>query len=212
MKIIPTSRGGRIRLAALLLALAAGCAYARLDRVAAVYLSDLREGDIVFQSLPHAELVDAIEGVTESEWSHCGMLVIVDGHWCVAEAIGEVRYTPLYMWVSRGRGGTVASYRLKQPPTELGDAIRRGVEPLLRRPYDFRYAPEDNEIYCSELVYKVYDRALGLKIGEWQTLGSLNWQPFERVIRDMEGGELPLDRSMITPVELTRSALVERVY
>ncbi len=212
MKILPKSRGERVRFAVSAMLLVAVCGYFRLDRVAAFYLSDKREGDILFQSLPRGQLVDAIEGVTSSEWSHCGLLQKNDGGWYVAEAIGQVRYTPLYLWVVRGRGSKVASYRLKDVPVGLDQALVGGVRALLGRPYDFRYAPEDDEIYCSELVYKVYDRTLGIRIGAWERLGDLNWKPFEPVIREMENGGLPLDRMMITPVGLTRSSLVWEVF
>jgi hypothetical protein len=80
------------------------------------------------------------------------------------------------------------------------------------RPYDFRYAPGDNEIYCSELVFKAYRDAYGLELGEWQRLGDLNWKPFEPFIRKMEAGSLPLTRPMITPIALTKSASLSQVY
>lgn len=80
------------------------------------------------------------------------------------------------------------------------------------RPYDFRYAPDDTEIYCSELVYKVYDCEFSLSIGRWEPLSGLNWKPYEGFIRHMEDGRLPLDRLMLTPVALTRSPLVTRVF
>ena len=34
-----------------------------------------REGDIIFQSLPKMDLVLAIEGCTESKFSHCGVVI-----------------------------------------------------------------------------------------------------------------------------------------
>jgi len=37
------------------------------------------EGDLLFQSLPHCPLVDAIENATQSSYSHCGMVVRTDG-------------------------------------------------------------------------------------------------------------------------------------
>ena len=80
------------------------------------------------------------------------------------------------------------------------------------RPYDFRYAPGDEEIYCSELVYLAYERALGLRLAEWDRLGDLNWRPHEGFIREMEAGPMPLDRRMITPVALTRTQSLRRVW
>lgn len=212
MKLLPKARSEIVRLALFTLILLALVLCFRPDRVTHYLLSDKREGDIVFQSLPHGSLVDAIEGVTHSSWSHCGILLKKDGDWVVAEAIGEVRYTPLKLWVLRGRGCKVAAYRVKQIPDGFRDKLFKGVQPFLGKPYDFSYAPEDNEIYCSELVYKVYDRSLDIRIGEWERLGDLNWKPFEPFIRSLEAGRLPLDRRMITPVGLTRSPLVEKVF
>jgi len=196
-------------LASLLVAVVYIC---RLDRVVVYYLSDKQEGDIVFQSLPHADLVDAIEAVTHSPWSHCGILVKRDGCWFVAEAIGEVRYTPLYVWIVRGRHSYIDSYRVKNLTSQNVQQLKTGIVTLLGKPYDFRYAPDDSEIYCSELVYKVYDRQTGIKIGAWEKLGDLNWKPVEKLIRSMEGGRLPLDRTMITPVGLTHSSNIISVF
>jgi hypothetical protein len=80
------------------------------------------------------------------------------------------------------------------------------------RSYDFRYAPGDSEIYCSELIFKAYREAYGEELGQWQPLGDLNWKPFESFIRKTEAGALPLTRPMITPVALTKSELISQVY
>ncbi len=212
MKMLPSSRGAKIRFGVLVLALSGIVGFYRVDRLVAFLLSEKQHGDIVFQSLPTGPLVEAIEGVTESEWSHCGILVNKDDRWMVAEAIGHVRYTPLHLWILRGRQSRIESYRLKAQPSDKGAKLFADIDRLSGRPYDYRYAPEDDEIYCSELVYKVYDRAYGIRIGDWELLGSLNWQPHESFIREMENGKLPLERPMITPVGLTRSPLVYRVY
>ncbi len=212
MKILPQTRADRIRFAILACLLFAVGVFFRLDRVVAFCLSEKQSGDVVFQSLPKGPLVETIEGVTNSPWSHCGILVQRDGKWMVAEAIGQVRYTPLYLWVVRGRRSKVESYRLVERPGDLDGKLEAGIEPMLGRQYDYRYAPEDDEIYCSELVHKVYDRAFGIKIGEWERLGDLNWRPHEQFIRETENGKLPLDRPMITPVGLTVSPLLKQVF
>lgn len=111
-ELFPKSRGAKIRLSVIILVLLGICLFFRLDKVALYYCSAKEEGDVLFQSLPHGDLVDAIEGVTKSEWSHCGILVKRDKHWFVAEAIGEVRYTPLYLWIVRGRRSRVEAYRI----------------------------------------------------------------------------------------------------
>ena len=171
-----------------------------------------REGDVVFQSLPRGDLVDAIEGITHSPYSHCGVVMKnADGRWVVHEAIGLVRETPLPLWIVRGRGARFDVWRLhaEAPDPAL---LRAALARQAGKPYDYRYAPGDDEIYCSELVYKAYRDAFGLELGAWEKLGDLDWRPFERFIRAMEDGALPLDRPMITPAGVTRSPLLEKVY
>jgi len=49
-----------------------------------------REGDVVFQSLPHGPVVWAIEGVTKSPYSHCGIVGSRDGRWIVYGISGRL--------------------------------------------------------------------------------------------------------------------------
>lgn len=212
MKALPKTTAGAVRLSLLVAVFVAILFSSHFNRVIADCFSEKHEGDIVLQSLPHGPLVDAIEGVTRSEWSHCGILTKRDGNWQVAEAIGSVRYTPLYRWIIRGRAYRIEAYRPKvlHPGDEA--KIEAGIQKLFGRRYDYRYAPDDQAIYCSELVYKVYDRELGIKMGQWEKLGDLAWKGHEQYVRDMEGGGLPLDREMITPVGLTRSSTLVRVF
>ena len=50
-------------------------------------------GDVLFQALPKGvDLVEAIEGVTRSNYSHCGVVLKgKDGSWKVFESIGLVK-------------------------------------------------------------------------------------------------------------------------
>src|SRR5262245_28488608 len=60
-----------------------------------------QDGDVVFQALPHQDVVDAIEGATGSDFSHCGIVAKFEGKWVVYEALGKVRATPLYDFLLR---------------------------------------------------------------------------------------------------------------
>ena len=152
MRLYPTTRSDKIRFTLLLGILLLAPFAIRLDRLLWYHLSDKKEGDILFQSLPRGELVDAIEGVTRYPWSHCGILVKHEGEWQVAEALGAVKYTPLSSWVLQGRGFVVQSYRVRSLPAAYGPALDRGIKKLLGIGYDIQYAPDDTKIYCSELV------------------------------------------------------------
>jgi hypothetical protein len=212
LRIFPQSIGAWARLCLSLLLLAIVGFRFHADAVIGSWFYAKEEGDLLFQSLPHGELVDAIEGITHSSWSHCGILVQRNGRWVVVEALGEVRETPLTDWIVRSRGGRFAAFRVKGLSAEDRQRVKAALGQFMGRPYDFAYAPDDRTIYCSELAYKAYDVGLQRRLGTWERLGDLDWKPFEAFVRRMEGGKLPLDRPMITPVALTRCGEVERVY
>lgn len=213
MKLLPRGLWAWVRLGALLTLLGGAVVYFNVYGLLHLARYEPREGDVVFQSLPRGPLVEAIEGITESPFSHCGVVMKnADGHWVVHEAIGVVRETPLHLWITRGRDARIDVWRLRDIGGRNTDVLRDALNKYSGKPYDFRYAPDDSEIYCSELVFKAYRDAYAVELGVWENLGDLNWQPFEAFIREMENGALPLDRPMITPVGVTRSAELVKVY
>ncbi|SFV65710.1 hypothetical protein MNB_SV-13-1768 [hydrothermal vent metagenome] len=170
-----------------------------------------QKGDLVFQSLPKMDLVVAIEGVTDSPYSHVGIVIEKDGSWVVREAIGAVIDTPLYLWIIRGRAGGLDVFRLK-------DAYKKNIPQLivetnkyLGLPYDVQYEMDDKKIYCSELIYKAYRDATTQKMGTLFALGKMNWKPYQKTIEKYEKGAIPLERKMITPRHLSESKYLEKV-
>ncbi|HET6409405.1 MAG TPA: YiiX/YebB-like N1pC/P60 family cysteine hydrolase [Chthoniobacteraceae bacterium] len=209
IRLFPKSRSAWIRSGVIMAILIVVAIYRNVFSLTQLFTYHPQEGDLLFQSLPHGELVDAIEGITQSQWSHCGIVMHKGSHWVVVEAIGHVRETPLPLWIPRGRGGRFVALR---PTAVQPSTLRSALHPYMGRPYDFRYAPGDNEIYCSELIFKAYRDSHGVALGNWQPLGELNWKPFEVFIRKMEAGALPLARPMITPVGLMESGSLRQVY
>lgn len=173
---------------------------------------DPQEGDVAFQSLPHNPLIDAIEGSTGSPFSHCGILRRVGSQWFVIEAIGPVRETPLAAWIAQARDQRYTVFRLKAPYRAKIPSFIQAAQTYEGLPYDIHYDMDDAAIYCSELVYKAFRKATGEELGHLQTLGELRWQPYTQVIKQIEGGKLPLDRKMITPRSLSEAKQLEKVY
>ncbi len=172
-----------------------------------------KEGDIVFQSLPSADLVDAIEGVTNSPYSHCGMVIKKDGEWFVREALGIVRDTPLDRWIIRGEDFKIDAFRLKNEYQKYIPLFIQKSGDYLKRPYDSQYRMDDESIYCSELVYKAFRDATDKGMGDLQKLGDLNWKPHKDVIaKYARMDEVPLDRIMITPRAVAESEMLEQVH
>jgi hypothetical protein len=171
--------------------------------VSATHAADYvpQEGDLVFQSLPHNEVSDAIEGCTHSPFSHCGIVVKTVLGWSVLEAIGPVKQSPLNRWIEQGRELKFAVYRLKAEHQPKALAMIAEARKFVGLPYDIQDELDDEKIYCSELIYKAWLAATGEKMGTLVKLGDLNWKPHEQVIRAIANG-LPLDRLMITPRDL----------
>jgi len=169
-----------------------------------------QEGDLIFQSLPQNELVLAIEGISESPYSHCGIVVKKDNSWMILEAIGPVKYTPLYEWVQRGRKEAFSVYRFKKP--EGMKLFISEAEKFLGKPYDVRYRFDDEKIYCSELIYKSYQKSHNLNLGKVVELGDMPWQAYEKTIRKYEQGPPPLKRLMITPKNLSLASELILTY
>lgn len=171
-----------------------------------------QEGDVVFQSLPRNPLVDAIEGSTESPFSHCGILHRGPRGWLVIEAIGPVMETPLEAWIARGRESQYTAFRLRDSYRAKIPEFIKAAQTYEGRPYDIHYDMDDGAIYCSELIYKSFRRVTGEEMGRLQKLGELKWLPHAEVIKQIEGGKLPLERQMITPRSLSEAAQLEKIF
>ena len=211
--IVPKSKWGWMRLTVIVAVLVGVLAWLLFIPGVRYLCYAPEEGDIVFQSLPHMDLVDAIEGITGSPYSHCGVVVKDGDAWMVVESIGTVRKTPLFQWVRRGRGaGKFAAYRLKEEHRPNIPKFIAAIEPFMKRPYDFRYRMDDEYIYCSELVYKAWQNATGGELGVLKKLGEMNWKPYEDTIRKYEEGDPPLEREMITPRHLSEATQLEEVH
>ncbi|MGC3966582.1 MAG: YiiX/YebB-like N1pC/P60 family cysteine hydrolase [Pirellulales bacterium] len=169
-------------------------------------------GDVVFQSLPHGTLVNTIEGATQSPLSHCGLVAHGPKGWVVVEANGSVKETKFDRWIAQGRGGNFSAYRFAEKYADKIPQMVAAARKRLGKPYDLRYEFDDRALYCSELVFKAFQEATGEECGRVVTLGELNWQPYEKFIRFLDGGGLPLERRMITPKHLSEAEQLTPVF
>jgi hypothetical protein len=133
------------------------------------------------------------------------------GIWVVIEAIGPVRESPLPLWVMQGRESKFWIRRLKAEHQKQIPAFIKAAKIYQGKPYDIHYRMDDDAIYCSELIYKAYREATGTGLGSLTRLGDLDWQPWTDVIKSIEGGNVPLEREMITPKSLAEAEELEVV-
>lgn len=167
----------------------------------------LHDGDIIFQTSRSAQS-GAVQKATRSKYSHMGIIFFRDGEPYVFEASRNVRYTPLKEWVARGEGGHYVVKRLGNAEgvltPEAVAKLRRAAATFQGKPYDLTFEWSDARIYCSELVWKVYERGLGLRIGRLQKLGEFDLSaPIVRAkMQERYGRDVPLEETVISPAEM----------
>ncbi len=176
-------------------------------------LPSVKDGDIIFDTSNSSQSI-AIQRVTGSKFSHMGMVVHKNGQPYVFEAIGTVQLTPLARWIARGNGAHFVVKRLSNADTLLTPAalekLRAASKPFFGRRYDLAFGWSDERIYCSELVWKAYDRALGIKIGALQKVRDFNLSdPAVRAkMQERYGSHIPLDEPVISPAAMFNSPLL----
>jgi hypothetical protein len=176
----------------------------------------LLDGDIVFQisTSPRSE---AIRCATKSRWSHVGLVFIRNGRPMVLEAVQPVRIVPLRAWIDKGVGDEFAVRRLRHRDADrIAAAIVRLDDPdrfFLGADYDKYYEWSDDRIYCSELVWKIYARELGIELSELERLGDfdLECEEVKRAIAELWPDGAPLDMPVVSPQTLFESPLLESV-
>lgn len=153
----------------------------------------LQDGDIVLQRSLSSQ-AEALAAATGSPWTHTGIVFRRGAELAVIEAVGPVRWTPLADWVARGAEGDVIVLRPRAPFDAA--AVRRAAEAYLGAPYDLLFRWSDERVYCSELVYKAYDR-VGLHLGALVPISTLDLRaPAVQRLIDARG------RSNLDPAEL----------
>jgi hypothetical protein len=173
----------------------------------------LRDGDIIFQSSRSGQSL-AVQLATHSPYSHVGIVFMRDGKPFVYEAVATVRYTPLESWRKHGDGGRYVVKRLRTPLSAAQIAsLRQAASPFEGKPYDLYFEWSGDRIYCSELVWKMYDQALGVHLGELQKLREFDMSSdvVRAKVRERYGENVPLDEPVISPARLFASPLLIEV-
>jgi hypothetical protein len=185
-------------------------------QTAATTHPSIRDGDIVFHTSRSSQSL-AIQKATRSPYSHMGIVFVRDGRPFVLEAISTVRETPLEAWVARGTGGRYVVKRLRGADRILTpESVRRlreAAEGMKGRPYDLTFEWSDERIYCSELVWKAYERALGIRVGELRKLRDFDLTPevVRERMKERYGDRIPMDEPVISPVAMLTSPLLEDI-
>ena len=186
----------------------------------------LRTGDLLFQVNGHSSYTEAIRrvttGIDQVEFTHVGAVYVEQGKTYVLEAVpyGVIK-SPIETFfrnslIVDGKP-VVAVGRLKaRLRKNIPQAIER-IQALLGKRYDFVFDPDDDDYYCSELIYATYLKADGSPIFQCAPMtfrdkatGEISplWiQHFKRY-----GSEIPEGVPGTNPGDMSRSDQIRIVH
>lgn len=176
----------------------------------------LPAGSIVFQN-SQSKQCKAIELATHSSYTHCGIIFWKQNKCMVLEAVQPVKYTSLEEWIERGKNKHYVVKQLKNTVL-LNDSItarmRECGEKYLDKDYDIYFEWTDEQIYCSELVWKIYKDALGIEIAKLKKLKDfdLSSKEVKRIMKERYGNNIPYEEPVISPADIFNSELIETVF
>ncbi len=175
----------------------------------------LKSGDIIFIINPAGQ-GKAIQLATKSKYTHVGIIFIEDGKTYVYHAVEPVSKSTLSDFIGMSEDGTYSIKRLKDQSL-LTDKILKQMSSeanlKLGIHYDLGFNWSDEELYCSEYVWKLYDHALKIEIGKLRPLKEfdLSHPKVQQIMKQRYGKYIPYEEKMISPGDMYNSALLEEI-
>lgn len=178
------------------------------------FQSLLLEGDILFQET-YGDFSEAIKLATKSNISHCGLLLKKNNEWYVFEAYEPVLYTPLKKWVSRSN--TLIVKRLNENQKIESDVVSKMnsiAKTMNGKHYDSKFLWTDTELYCSELVWKIYKGACNVQLGTLQRLSDFDLTSplVKKQMQINYGNNIPMNETIISPISILNDKKLITVY
>lgn len=173
---------------------------------------EAQDGDIIFHRSCSAQS-GAIAEATNSHYTHVGIIFIERGREMVYEASSTVRATPLESFIRAGDSGHYVIKRLKNTNKLNVGRLKSEVRAMCGRRYDKYFNWSDSTIYCSELVWKAYQRACGVELGSLKRMKDFNLggKLAKDTVKCRYGSKVPLDMKVIAPSDIYSSRHLETV-
>jgi hypothetical protein len=171
---------------------------------------ELQNGDIIFHTSTSTQSL-AIQIASDSKYSHVGLVYKNGNNYQVFEAVQPVKLTPLQEFINRGENKHYVVKRLKNSETVLtpeGIAKMKELgEKYNNKNYDYRFEWSNDKIYCSELVWKIYEEAFGVKLGELEKIKDFDLTDpvVAAKAKERYGNNIPMEELIITPDRIFQS-------
>ena len=174
-----------------------------------------KDGDVIFQTSESSQC-EAVRIATRSKFSHCGIIFTKDDEKYVLEAVQPVKITPLNEWIKHGKGNCYLVKRMKDTlvlNNQKLTAMRLEGTQMLNKDYDLFFEWNDDKIYCSELVWKIYKRGANITLCKEQLLNSFNLKDpkVQTILKQRYGNNIPLREKVVAPSQLAESTVLETI-
>jgi len=112
--------------------------------------------------------------------------------------------------------GKYVAKRLKQQNTlneNANEKMRQMAAGLLGKHYDIYFNWKDDEWYCTEFVWKLYERNYKLEVGKLRPLKEfdLSSKEVKTIMKRRYGNKIPYEEKMISPQDMFDCELLEEV-
>ena len=169
-------------------------------------VEDVREGDVIFQE-SKSQQSPLIKWGTRSHITHCGVIVMKGGQPYVLETLKTLKLTPLRLFINRADG-----FWLKRP--KHAENIKIKYRQYLGKPYDLGFKKDNGIYYCSELVYDIYQKQLGIELCEMKQVSDyliLGTNNIPKIKKAMKRRGITMDQEVVAPKDIFYSDELEFV-
>ncbi|MGF6906369.1 YiiX family permuted papain-like enzyme [Fusobacterium sp. PH5-44] len=174
---------------------------------------ELKDGDIIFH-ISLSRQSKAIQLATDSKYSHCGIIYKKNNKYYVLEAVQPVKLTKIEEWIARGKDKHFVIKRLKNRDKILTSQRLQKMqsigEKFIGKNYDLTFEWSDKNIYCSELIWKIYKRGANVEIGKLEKLKDfdLSHKIVKEKLEERYGDRIPVNETVISPKSIFESDLL----
>ncbi|MGZ3932854.1 MAG: YiiX/YebB-like N1pC/P60 family cysteine hydrolase [Bacteroidia bacterium] len=174
---------------------------------------ELKNGDIIFISGTSGQ-GQAIQLATKSKFTHVGIVFIENGKAMVYHAVEPVSKNTFSEFISMSEEGKYYIKRLKDQTPLTPEVVKKMLTEARSKlgvHYDLAFSWDDKEYYCSEYVWKLYNHALGLSIGQPRPLKEfdLSHPVVKQKLSERYVKNIPVNENMISPGDMYTSTLLE---
>lgn len=174
-----------------------------------------KSGDIIGH-YSNADFLGFFRNIAKADFNHVGIIMEHDGRLMVLEATGGgVGFNELEDFYARGN----YKYTVLRVKSEYEDSLPGVISQAMNYvgyEYDNSFDLSDEKIYCSELVYKAFEKGGGIEPGRLQkvkeVIGVHKYNPILKGIAGNFVKNVSMEQEVIMPESIMKSVKFNIVY